>query len=69
MEEITFHVSGMTCGHCKSSVERGLQELNGVNDVKVNLESKTVTVNYDQSRISKEAFVSKIDDLGYEVKV
>jgi copper chaperone len=40
----TYTVSGMTCGHCVSSVTEELTELNGVTDVSVVLDSGAVTV-------------------------
>ncbi len=34
----TYNIQGMTCGNCKSSVEKYLSEINNVTDVSVNLE-------------------------------
>ncbi len=40
----TWTVSGMTCGHCVASVSEEITEIDGVEDVAVELESGTVTV-------------------------
>jgi len=40
----TFTVQGMTCGHCVSSVTEEVQELPGVENVDVVLETGAVTV-------------------------
>lgn len=43
----TYQVTGMTCGHCVSSVTQELQAIDGVQDVAVELDPKaasTVTV-------------------------
>jgi copper chaperone len=40
----TYHVSGMTCGHCVSAVSKELSALSGVSDVSVNLETGEVRV-------------------------
>lgn len=40
----TYNVSGMTCNNCKASVEESLSALTNVEDVSVDLESKTATI-------------------------
>jgi copper chaperone CopZ len=40
----TYTVTGMTCGHCVASVTEEVQEISGVEDVQVVLESGTLTV-------------------------
>ncbi|WP_179008727.1 heavy-metal-associated domain-containing protein [Winogradskyella forsetii] len=40
----TYNVSGMTCNNCKASVEESLSALPNVDNVSVDLESKTATI-------------------------
>jgi copper chaperone CopZ len=40
----TYTVTGMTCGHCASSVTEEITELAGVTDVAVDLATGAVTV-------------------------
>jgi copper chaperone len=40
----TWHVTGMTCGHCVASVTEELLEIPGVESVDVTLESGEVVV-------------------------
>lgn len=68
MENITLNVQGMSCGHCVKSIEGSVGELNGVSNVKVNLENGTVAINYNSSEISLEKIKETIDDQGYDVK-
>lgn len=42
--EKTLIVQGMTCGHCKMSVEGALKEIDGVSAAEVNLEAGSVDV-------------------------
>ncbi|UUV99694.1 heavy-metal-associated domain-containing protein [Vagococcus luciliae] len=58
-------IDGMSCGHCKARVEKGLSELDGVNDVDVSLENKEADVVYDESKIAIKDIADKIEDLGY----
>lgn len=40
----TFTVTGMTCGHCVSSVTEEVTEVTGVTDVQVELDTGLLTV-------------------------
>jgi copper chaperone len=44
MTQTTYAVTGMTCGHCASSVREELGELPGVRDVDVDLGTGNVLV-------------------------
>lgn len=44
-----YKVSGMSCNHCKASVEKGLSALEAVSSVEVDLASGTVAVDGDPS--------------------
>lgn len=65
MQSITLNVEGMSCGHCVKSVEGAMQELGAT--AKVDLAAKTVTVNYDESKLTVDAIKEAIDDQGYEI--
>lgn len=62
-----IRVDGMMCGNCQHAVERALSALDGVSKAAVNLEEKTVTVEYDDSKIQREKMVFTIDEIGYDV--
>lgn len=65
MEKQVLKVNGMSCNHCKMSIEKALKGI-GV-DVAVNLEEKTVTVEYNPAKVQKGQIVTEIEDQGYEV--
>lgn len=65
MEKQSFTVNGMSCSHCKMSIEKALQGI-GVNP-RVNLEEKTVTVEYDPGKVTAEQIIAEIEDQGYDV--
>ena len=44
MNEIVFKIEGMTCMHCKMTVEKALKEVPGVTDAWVNLAKKQAVV-------------------------
>ena len=67
MEKTIIGVNGMTCNHCKMSVENALKRLEGVNSAEVSLENKNVTVEFDNSKISLDVLKETIDDTGFDV--
>jgi len=67
-ENICLTVSGMSCSHCENSVKKAVGALNGVDSVKVDLESKKVYVEYDPARVSLDAIEKAIEDQGYDVE-
>ncbi|RKQ35489.1 copper chaperone CopZ [Oceanobacillus halophilus] len=63
----TLDVKGMTCGHCKMSVEGALNELVGVSGVEVDLATGKVEVSYDESKVTLEQLQEAVEDQGYDV--
>lgn len=67
MELATLKVEGMSCNHCVNAIESNVGNLQGVSNVKVNLDNGTVEVRFDESKVSKEAMIDVIEDQGYDV--
>lgn len=57
----TYNVSGMTCNNCKASVEESLSALTNVEDVSVDLESKTATIKM-KTHIEVKALQNALSD-------
>ncbi|ARJ23294.1 copper chaperone CopZ [Bacillus sp. ISL-8] len=68
MEQLTLQVEGMSCGHCVNSIESNVKELNGVEQVKVQLAEGTVEVTIDSSVVTLKDIVAVIEDQGYDVQ-
>jgi copper chaperone CopZ len=64
MNELTYTVPGMTCGHCKAAVTEEVRQVAGVEAVDVDLESKLVVVRGDG--FSDADVRAAIDEAGYE---
>lgn len=67
VSQVTLNVQGMSCGHCVSSVEGSVGKLDGVNEVKVHLESGKVDVSFEEDKVSLDVIKETIDDQGYDV--
>jgi copper ion binding protein len=64
MSTETYTVTGMTCGHCVSSVTEEVGALPGVTDVQVELETGTVTVTSDQP-VGQDEVRAAVEGAGY----
>jgi copper chaperone len=62
----TYTVTGMTCGHCVSSVTEEVQEIPGVENVEVVLESGTVTITSAEP-VDRAAVEAAVEEAGYHV--
>lgn len=65
MKNIELTVEGMSCAHCISSVEKALYTVEAKG--KVNLKTKTVLVEFDESKATPESIKSAIEEQGYDV--
>ncbi|TYB30485.1 MAG: heavy-metal-associated domain-containing protein [Candidatus Mcinerneyibacterium aminivorans] len=65
--ENTYKVKGMTCQHCKKTVEKALTSLKGVEKAAVNLKNETVKVTHDQSA-TFEKMKQIVKNAGYKLK-
>lgn len=66
--EKTLNVQGMTCGHCKMSVEGAMNKLDGVSAAEVNLEAGSVDVTFDESKVTIDAMKEAIEEQGYDIE-
>ena len=64
MEQLTYTVSGMSCGHCKAAVTEEITAVGGVDGVDVDLETKLVVVRGEG--VSDEDVRAAIREAGYE---
>lgn len=59
-----YDVPGISCGHCKQSIEASVGAVPGVDVVEVDIDAKTVRVEGDAS---DQAIHDAIDKAGYDV--
>lgn len=67
MGNIVLNVEGMSCSHCVNAIKGALTENEGITNVEVSLEEKTVSVGYNKDIISLDTIKEIIEDEGYEV--
>ena len=63
MAATTYHVPGISCGHCKSAIETEVGALDDVESVVVDIDTKQVAV---AGTASDDAVRAAIVEAGYE---
>lgn len=66
MSTSTYTVTGMTCGHCVSSVTEEVSQVPGVTDVQVDLATGGLTVT-SEAPVDDTAVRAAVEEAGYEV--
>lgn len=66
MSTTTFHVTGMTCGHCVSSVSAEVSAVTGVTDVQVELATGLVTVTSERP-VGTSDVRAAVEQAGYQL--
>lgn len=65
MAKQTLEIGGMTCGHCLRAVKQALESVEGVQLEEVRIGK--ATVDYDETKVQKDAIAGAIRDAGYTV--
>ena len=60
-----FNVSGMSCAVCAKTIERSLNNTEFVTSASVNLLTETLELEYDETKLSPDDIIKKVNDLGY----
>ncbi|MGH8584060.1 MAG: mercury resistance system periplasmic binding protein MerP [Gammaproteobacteria bacterium] len=64
-QTVTLSVKNMSCPVCPITVRKALEQLPGVTDAKVDLDTKTATVTYDPDKADTDALIKATTDAGY----
>lgn len=68
MATATLEVSGMTCNHCVHAVKRALEDIEGVEEAKVDLQAGKARVDFDASRTTAAALADAVTEEGYPAR-
>jgi copper chaperone len=63
-ETVTYTVPGIHCAHCEMSIKEEVSEVEGVEDVAVDLDTKVVTIQGHE--LDDAALRAAIVEAGYE---
>jgi len=61
----TYNVPDVSCGHCKMAIERAIGAMSGVNSVQVDVETKSVDIDFDEAVVQEAAILARLEEEGY----
>ena len=64
MDEHTFSIPNISCGHCTATIENELKEMAGVTGVQSDISAKTVTVQW-QSPMKRDTIITTLKEINY----
>lgn len=67
MESATLVAPDISCEHCQHAIEGAVGEMPGVKNVKVDIPTKKVYIDYDPQQVTVEKIEEVLDDVGYTV--
>ena len=65
--ELSYTVKGMTCNSCKLNVTQEVEQVQGVSEIEVEIETGRLTVRGEG--VSDDAVKAAVGEAGYEVVV
>ena len=68
-ESVRLETTGMHCQSCAMLVEMTVRDLDGVDDVRVDLGDEKTEVTYDPDRVSVDDVIQEIVKVGYGASV
>ncbi|VAV87130.1 Periplasmic mercury(+2) binding protein [hydrothermal vent metagenome] len=66
---LSFAIENMTCALCPITVRKAMEQVSGVEEVKVDFEAKTATVIFDPARATAETIAAASTNAGYPAQV
>jgi copper chaperone len=67
MESTTLVAPDISCEHCQHAIEGAVGKMEGVKQVKVDIPTRTVQVEYDPKLVTLARIEEVMDDVGYTV--
>jgi copper chaperone len=65
MAQATLTAPDISCQHCKSTIESGMRDARGVRGVEVDVDTRHVTLDYDESETDESRLRDELSELGY----
>jgi len=66
MKIVTYNIPNIHCNHCVHTIQSEISELNGVKEVKANLETRQATITFD-SPATEEQITALLAEINYPV--
>jgi len=67
MAQTTLTAPDISCAHCKSTIESGMAKVSGVRSVEVDVDTRSVALDYDPEQTDEDGLRGEMAELGYPV--
>ncbi|MFN3245692.1 MAG: heavy-metal-associated domain-containing protein [Leptonema sp. (in: bacteria)] len=67
IKNYSLTIEGMTCSSCKRAIEKSVQKMPGIIEIKVNHQTGKGIVRFDAKKTNLEKIKKTIEGLGYKV--
>jgi copper chaperone len=67
IEHITLTAPDISCEHCTNAIQSAVGALAGVQQVRADIATKKVDIDFDPNRVSLDKIEAVMDDEGYPV--
>ena len=64
-QTITLKLQNMTCALCPITIKKALQEVEGVQQVIVDFDTKTAAITFDSKKTNSDALIKATTNAGY----
>ena len=68
-KEDVFKVEDMACNACVNTITITLSNNENISNISCNLESKDVSVTYDEEKVDVEEIISALDNIGFSATI
>ncbi|MHC5268526.1 heavy metal translocating P-type ATPase [Enterococcus sp. LJL98] len=68
-QTMTFIIEGMTCSSCAQTIEKAVQNLDGMTQASVNLATERMLVTFDPTQLQASAIMTAVEKAGYHAKI
>lgn len=69
MKTTTYLIPDMSCAHCKARIENEVTNLNGVQVADVPVETKVLTVQFDDQVVDSATIIEAVAEAGYTAEL
>ncbi len=69
MKKETYNIGGMSCSACSASVQRAAEKLESADKITVNLLTGTMTLCYDENKLTSEDIIKAVEQAGYTARI
>lgn len=66
MQKITLKIDGMHCGGCATGIQMLSSSMDGMQNSFVDYDKKEGVFEFDESKVTKDAIIKGIEELGYK---